>query len=326
MKIKAETMSIVVPCYNEEASLDLFYQAIKKLQTEFSQVYLELILVNDGSKDQTLAKMKTLQATDPKRISYLSFSRNFGKEAAIKAGLEVAKGQWVALMDADLQDPPELLKEMHETLVSGNYDVVATRRKDRAGEPPVRSFFANLYYKLNNLISDVKLEEGARDFRLMTQEVVQAVISLPEINRFSKGIFSWVGFNVAYISYPNVERSAGGSSWSFQKLVSYAVEGLISFSDMPLTIASVLGFISFLFALIYGAYIFFRTILFGGDVAGWPTLVVLVSGLGGMQLLCLGILGKYIGKIFIESKQRPLYIIKEAVLNDSDSLLDTEEV
>ncbi len=313
---KERTITLVVPCYNESESIDLFYQAIIELQARFKDVYLEILMVNDGSKDDSLDKMKDLARRDSDRVNYLSFSRNFGKEAAIMAGLQHAKGEWVALMDADLQDPPALLLDMYRTLLQGDHDVVATRREDREGEPPVRSFFASLYYKINNHISKVKLEEGARDYRLMTQEVVQAVCSLPEANRFSKGIFSWVGFDVAYISYPNIERQAGTSSWSFMSLFSYAIEGLISFSDVPLTLASVVGLITFVMAFIYGIYIVIKTLTIGGSVDGWPSLAVLIVGMGGLQLLCLGILGKYVGKIFIESKRRPLYIIKESKLNN----------
>lgn len=317
MRMKKGTLSIVVPCYNEANNLDAFVEEILKTQAQLPAAFIELLLVNDGSKDATLPKMRDLAAQYPERITYLSFSRNFGKEAAMLAGLEYAQGEWIAVMDADLQDPPELLLEMHQRLTTTSCDVVATRRVNRQGEPKLRSWFANLYYKLNNLISDVKIEEGARDYRLMTRPVVEAILSLPERNRFSKGLFSWVGFEVDYLEYPNVERQAGETSWSFGKLFDYAVEGLISFSDLPLTIASYVGLFTFVAAFIYGVYIVIRTLIFGAATPGWPSLAVLVVGMGGLQLLCLGIVGKYIGKIFIESKQRPAYILKEVHLSES---------
>lgn len=310
--MKTNTITIVVPCYNEAETLDLFMAEILRTQEKIPEVFLEVLMVNDGSKDQTLEVMKRLAKMYPDRVFYLSFTRNFGKEAGIIAGLDHARGEWVALMDADLQDPPHLLVEMHRMITEEGYDTVATRRTTREGEPLIRSFFASMFYKINNRIADVQLEEGARDYRLMTQQVVQSVRQLPEQNRFSKGIFSWVGYNVGYIEYENVERSAGETSWSFGKLFDYALEGILSFSDAPLTLASYIGFFSFAFAVIYGIYIVVRTILFGTDSAGWPTLVVLIVGMGGLQLLCLGIVGKYIGKIYLESKNRPLYLIRES--------------
>lgn len=319
MSPNRKTVTIVVPCYNEATMLETFVKAILQTQEKLSQAFLEILFVNDGSKDETLSIIKELTAEFPERISYVSFSRNFGKEAAMLAGLEHAQGDWVAIMDADLQDPPELLVEMVEILEAGVYDVVATRRVTREGEPRIRSWFAELYYKLNNMISDVKLEEGARDYRLMTRPVVDAVLSLQERNRFSKGIFSWVGFEVKYLTYPNIERKAGDSSWSFAQLFDYAIEGIISFSDMPLTIASFVGLLTFLAASLYGLYIVVSTMIFGAATPGWPSLAVLIVGMGGLQLLCLGIVGKYLGKIFIESKQRPMYIVKEKRLVETDS-------
>ena len=319
MSPNRKTVTIVVPCYNEATMLETFVKAILQTQEKLSQAFLEILFVNDGSKDETLSIIKELTAEFPERISYVSFSRNFGKEAAMLAGLEHAQGDWVAIMDADLQDPPELLVEMVEILEAGVYDVVATRRVTREGEPRIRSWFAELYYKLNNMISDVKLEEGARDYRLMTRPVVDAVLSLQERNRFSKVIFSWVGFEVKYLTYPNIERKAGDSSWSFAQLFDYAIEGIISFSDMPLTIASFVGLLTFLAASLYGLYIVVSTMIFGAATPGWPSLAVLIVGMGGLQLLCLGIVGKYLGKIFIESKQRPMYIVKEKRLVETDS-------
>lgn len=316
--MKKNTISIVVPCYNEARTLQAFVAEILAVQAQLPKVFLELILVNDGSADETLGVMRALASEHPNRISYLSFSRNFGKEAAMLAGFEHAAGEWVAVMDADLQDPPEMLLEMHQLITTTEYDVVATRRVSREGEPKVRSLFATMYYKLNNLISDVKIEEGARDYRLMTRPVIEAILSLPERNRFSKGLFSWVGFEVKYLEYPNIERQAGETSWSFTKLFDYAIEGLISFSDVPLTLASYVGLLTFVMAFVYGVYIVIRTLIFGAATPGWPSLAVLVVGMGGLQLLCLGIVGKYIGKIFIENKQRPMYILKEIHLHEED--------
>lgn len=312
--IKTNTITLVVPCYNEEETVSLFVEEILRVQTLLPDVFLEVLFVDDGSKDATLREIRRLAQEFPTRISYLSFSRNFGKEAAIIAGLEHAHGEWVALMDADLQDPPAMLVEMLRLIREEGHDVAATRRTTRQGEPPVRSWFASLYYKLNNRISDAKLEEGVRDYRLMTRQVVDAVLSLPEQNRFSKGIFSWVGFDVAYLEYKNVERVAGTTSWSFTNLLAYAVEGFISFSDAPLTVASYIGFLTFVVAFIYGIFIIGRTLLFGTATPGWASLAVLIVGMGGLQLLCLGIVGKYIGKIFIESKKRPHYIVREQQL------------
>ncbi|MBG9983173.1 glycosyltransferase family 2 protein [Aerococcaceae bacterium DSM 111020] len=317
--IKSDTITLIVPCYNEEETLELFMKAVLETQNKMPDVFIELLLINDGSKDGTLNQFHILAQKYPDRINFLSFSRNFGKEAAIIAGLEHAEGEWVGLIDADLQDPPELLIEMHRLITEEDYDVAATRRVDREGEPPIRSFFANLYYKINNHISDIYIEEGARDYRLMNRAVVDAILRLPERNRFSKGLFSWVGFDVAYIEYPNIERSAGETSWSFTSLFSYALEGLMSFSEMPLNIASIIGFISFMIALIYGVFIIGKTLIYGPTTPGWASLAVLILGMGGLQLLCLGIVGRYIGKIFIESKQRPLYLIKEKHQVEDDS-------
>lgn len=314
--MKDNVMTVVVPCYNEEETLDIFMQEMLKVQAELPQIFIEVLLINDGSKDKTLDKIKEISQMYPNRVSYISFSRNFGKEAGIFAGLTHAKGEWVALIDADLQDPPELLVEMHRLIVEEDYDVIGTRRVNREGEPKIRSFFANLFYKLNNQISDVYLEEGMRDYRLMKQVVVEAVIDLPEYNRFSKGIFSWVGFDVKYLEYPNVERSAGETSWSFFQLFNYAIEGLVSFSEVPLNIASMLGLIIFILAVIYGIYIVARTLIVGTVTPGWPSLAVIILALGGLQLFCLGIVGKYIAKIFKETKNRPMYIVKEQRFRD----------
>lgn len=307
-------VSIVVPCHNEEETLRPFLAEVLNIKPQLPEVQLEVLFINDGSTDNTLEVMKELHDLYPQMVYYLSFSRNFGKEAGIIAGLEHASGDYVAIMDADLQDPPSMLVDMYQGITKEGYDIVATRRVDRQGEPPIRSFFANAYYKINNFISDVHLEEGARDYRLMTRQVVDAVLSLPERNRFSKGIFSWVGFNVLYLDYENVERVAGETSWSFLSLFKYALEGIVNFSDFPLTLASWVGIITFLAAIVYGIYIIIHTLVFKTNPPGWPTLAVLVVGMGGLQLFCLGIVGKYIAKIFIEGKQRPLYLMKEAKL------------
>lgn len=305
-------LSIVVPCYNEAATLERFVEAIQALAKDLPQVKLEMLFVNDGSRDETLALMRRLQQDYPDHIHYLSFSRNFGKEAAMLAGLQAAQGNYVALMDADLQDPPELLVEMYRLIQQEGYDMVGTKRSNRRGEPRVRSFFADAFYRLNNLITNVPLEPGVRDYRLMKREVVDAVLRLAEHNRFSKGIFAWVGFNTTYLDYPNIERVAGQSSWSFWQLFDYALEGLVNFSEVPLTIVTLMGVLIFVLALIYGIFIVVRTLLMGSTTPGWPSLVVFITGMGGLQLLGLGILGKYIAKIFTETKQRPHYIIQES--------------
>ena len=308
---KKEHLTIVVPCYNEEQTVGLFIDEIIKIKPRLHGVFVEVLFVNDGSKDHTLTKLKVLHQRHSDWVSYINFSRNFGKEAGIIAGLAHAKGDYVALMDADLQDPPHLLIEMYNGITKDGYDIVGTKRVDREGEPPIRSFFAEMYYKLNNKIADVQLEEGVRDYRLMTREVVDAVLSLPERNRFSKGLLSWVGYDVKYLDYYNVERSAGETSWSFWQLFKYAVDGIISFSDVPLTITSLLGLLIFSFATLYGLYVFISTLIFGNTIDGWPSLAVLITAMGGLQMFALGVVGKYVGKIYTETKQRPLYIVKD---------------
>lgn len=259
--------------------------------------------------------MKKLAVSE--NIKYLSFSRNFGKEAALLAGLKAADGDFVTVMDADLQDPPEMLNEMYAKILEG-YDVVGTRRISRDGEPPIRSFFAKTFYKLINKISDTEMVDGARDFRLMTRQVVDSILELEEYNRFSKGLFSWVGFDTTYLAYENRERVAGTTSWNFWGLVKYSVDGIVNFSEAPLNIATFLGFLSFLASLIMGAFYFIRTLLWGDPVAGFPSMIIIILLLGGLQLLSLGILGKYMAKIFLETKKRPNYIIKEGNIKNSD--------
>lgn len=304
-------IAIVVPCYNEEEMLPIYVEKMQALQKEFIEVSLKLYLVNDGSSDNTLNVMRSLYREFPSFIHYISLSRNFGKEAAMLAGLEMTREEYVAIMDADLQDPPELMQEMYRLIKEDKYDMVGTKRVDRQGEPLIRSWFSNMYYSVNNLISGTKLESGVRDYRLMTRQVVDAILSLPEKNRFSKGIFAWVGFDTYYLPYENRERLAGNTSWSFFSLFSYSLEGFISFSETPLDIASFLGLITFFFALIGGLYIVIKTVVWGNPTPGWPSLAVIILAIGGLQLLSIGILGKYIGKMFVETKDRPHFIIKE---------------
>ncbi len=309
--MKVDLISIVVPCFNEEVALPLFYEAVENTRKRLDQADIEYIFIDDGSKDQTLAVMKELAEKDEKRIRYLSFSRNFGKEAAMYAGLEHATGEYIAVMDADLQDPPELLPEMLSILRKKTYDCVGTKRVTRKGEPPVRSFFAKQFYKWMNRISDTEFVDGARDYRLMTRRMVEAVLSVSEVNRFSKGIFSWVGFDTYYLSYNNKERIAGETSWSFWGLVNYSLDAVINFSDLPLTLASFVGLLSFFISILFLIFIVIRALIFGDPTAGWPSLVTIMLAIGGLQLFCLGIVGKYLGKTYLETKKRPLYILKE---------------
>lgn len=303
-------VSIVVPCFNEAENIKLFHDAISKIFQELPY-HLELIYVNDGSKDDTLAEMKKMQAMDEDHVHYLSFSRNFGKEAAIYAGLNNATGEFVGLMDVDLQDPPEMIPEMLKGIVDDNYDVVGCRRVTRIGEPKIRSFFARGFYRLINRISKTEIVDGVRDFRIMKRQVVDAILELGEYNRFSKGIFSWVGFDTKYLEYENRDRVAGETSWSFWGLLNYSIDGIISFSEAPLTLAVWIGFVSCVVSFIALLVIIFRTLIFGDPTAGWPSMISIFLFVSGIILLSLGIIGKYIGKIFLEVKKRPIYIIKE---------------
>lgn len=309
-----ERMSIVVPCYNEQDTVSLFYAEMNRVAEQGGEGValpeLELIFVDDGSSDQTAEIIRQLCQKDP-RVRLLSFSRNFGKEAAIYAGLKAATGAYVATMDVDLQDPPDLLPAMYETLRTGEYDCVATRRVTRKGEPPIRSFFARAFYRLINRISDTQIVDGARDYRLMTRQMVDAVLSMREYNRFSKGIFSWVGFKTKWLSYENVERAAGETKWSFFKLLLYSLDGITAFSTAPLAIASYVGILSCLAALIMIVVIVVKTLVWGDPVAGYPSLVCIIMMLGGIQLLCIGILGQYLAKTYLETKRRPIYILRE---------------
>ncbi|WP_430606613.1 glycosyl transferase, group 2 family protein [Enterococcus sp. AZ170] len=304
-------LSIIVPCYNEEESIPLFFDEVEKVSSEIQQD-IEYIFINDGSTDHTLSTLRKLYKEHPEKVRYLSFSRNFGKEAGLYAGLKEANGSLVTVMDVDLQDPPELLPQMIQMLETNQeLDCVGTRRGDRAGEPPIRSFFAKMFYRLVNKIGETEMVDGARDFRLMTRQMVDAILELTEYNRFSKGIFSWVGFNTAYLSYENRERVAGATSWSFWSLLSYSIDGIVNFSEAPLNLASYIGAFSCVGSVITMFVIFFRTIIKGDPTSGWPSMVCIFLFVGGLQLLCLGIIGKYIGKIFLETKKRPIYLVKE---------------
>ncbi|MEO1781753.1 glycosyltransferase family 2 protein [Enterococcus diestrammenae] len=303
-------LSIIVPCYNEEETLPLFVKAVNQVNQQMGET-LEYIFVNDGSKDGTLSVIKDLYRQQPEAVRFISFSRNFGKEAALYAGLQAAKGEFVTVMDADLQDPPELLPEMLRLIREEAYDCIGTRRIDREGEPVIRSFFAKSFYRLVNRIGQTEMVDGARDFRLMTRQMVDAVLELTEYNRFSKGIFSWVGFDTKYLAYENRERVAGETSWSFWSLFKYSIDGIVNFSEAPLNIASVIGGISCLGSLVALVFIVIRALVFGDPTSGWPSLVSILLFVSGLQLLCVGIIGKYIGKIFLETKRRPVYLVKE---------------
>ncbi|HEL2497412.1 TPA: glycosyltransferase family 2 protein [Streptococcus suis] len=307
-------ISVIVPCFNEEEAIPYFYDAMEKVRKEMGEQF-EYIFVNDGSKDRTLTVLHQLSGQD-RAVRYLSFSRNFGKEAALYAGLQAAQGELVTVMDVDLQDPPEMLMEM-KAMLDGNPDLdcVGTRRVSRDGEPPIRSFFAKLFYKLMNKISQVEVVDGARDFRLMRRHMVDAILSVSEYNRFSKVIFAWVGFETEYLPYENVERVAGETSWSFWKLLSYSIEGIINFSDTPLNIASYTGFFTFLLSLVLMVFVVFKTLVFGDPTIGWPSTICIILFLGGLQLMTIGILGKYLAKVFLETKKRPIYIVKEKSSN-----------
>ena len=306
-------LSIIIPCYNEAAALPYFLREIRKVADQMSAtkpLSFEFLFVNDGSKDQTLDILREAAKQD-KRVRYISFSRNFGKEAAMYAGFQNCTGDYAAVMDADMQDPPALLPEMYEALQSGEYDSVATRRADRKGEPPIRSFFARCFYKIINRISDADIVDGARDFRLMKREMVDAIVAMGEYNRFSKGLFGWVGFRTYWMPYENVERVAGETKWNFWKLFKYAIDGIINFSHVPLSIASWFGTTMTFFSFLALAVIIIRRLIFGDPVAGWASIVCVVIFIGGIQLLCLGIMGQYISKTYLETKHRPHFIIAE---------------
>ena len=307
-----EKISVVVSCYNEEKALPLFYEEMERVRKKDFEgiVEFEYIFVNDGSKDNTLKIIKELNQKDPK-VRYISFSRNFGKEAAMYAGLEAAEGDYVTLMDADLQDPPALLKQMYDAIKNEGYDSVGTRRVTRKGEPPIRSFLARMFYKIINKMSNIEMVDGARDYRLMKRQVVDAILSLKEYNRYSKGLFSFVGFDTKWIEYENVERVAGETKWSFWKLFKYALEGITAFSTTPLIFSSIIGLIFCVVAFIAIIFIIVKTLIYGDPTAGWPSMACIIVFVSGIQLFTIGIIGQYLSKTYLEVKKRPIYIIKE---------------
>lgn len=313
-----KTVTLIVPCYNEEASLPIFYNEVCTVAESISDYDVSLLLVNDGSKDKTLSIMRELSQKDA-RVRYISFSRNFGKEAAMYAGFCNAKGDYVAVMDADMQDPPSLLPQMLEILESGEYDSVATRRVTREGEPPIRSFFARMFYRIINKISDADIVDGARDFRLMKREMVDAIVAMCEYNRFSKGIFGWIGFKTHWLPYKNIERVAGETKWNFWSLFKYSIDGIVNFSQAPLSIASLMGLFLTLVSFFAVLFIVVRRLLFGDPVAGWASTACIILFMGGLQLLCMGIMGQYMAKTYLEVKKRPHYIIAET--NDESAKL-----
>lgn len=310
--IKNDTISIIIPCYNEESAINLFYyEFFASLAPLNDIVDFELIFVDDGSSDLTLQKIRELSHKD-KRVRYISFSKNFGKESAMYAGLKSALGNYIAIMDVDLQDPPELINDMYYVLKHEDYDCIAAKRGDRSGEPKLRSLLSDIFYKIINAISDTEFVSGARDYRLMTRAMVDSILELKEYNRFSKGIFSWVGYKTKWISYENVQRSVGETKWSMCKLISYSLDGIIAFSTKPLAISSFLGIISIMLASILIIAIIVKTLIFGDPVAGYPSLVCIILMLSGLILFSIGIIGQYLSRIYLEVKHRPVYIIKES--------------
>ena len=299
-------LSIVVPCFNEDESVGIFLEEIQKTLKDYN---FEVIYVNDGSSDNTLKYIKEL-ASKNSNVKYISFSRNFGKESAIFAGLKYASGDYICLMDADLQHPPKLIPEMLEAVLDEGYDVAAARRVSRKGEPKIKSFFSHRFYKVFNRISDIDMVEGATDYRIMTRQVVDSVLNLPEYNRFSKGLFQWVGFDTKWIEYENIERIAGESTWSFWGLIKYSIEGLVAFTTLPLSVSTFLGMVFSVIAFIYMLFIIIRYLIYSEAVPGYPTLICSLLLLGGIQLLSIGVLGKYLEKTYFEAKNRPIFIVK----------------
>lgn len=310
-------ITVIVPCYNEEQAIHYFYEEMERIAAQMPENTFEYVFVDDGSRDGTLRCMRELRKKD-QRVKYVSFSRNFGKEAAIYAGLTHATGDYVVIMDADLQDPPSLLPEMYRAVTKEGYDSAATRRVTRKGEPPIRSFFARCFYRMMNRISDVELMDGARDYRLMSRQYVDALLSLQEYNRFSKGLFGWVGFRTKWIEFENVERIAGETKWSFWKLFKYSLDGIVAFSSTPLYISSVLGAGMCGVAVLAILFIIIRQLLFGGSAYGWPSMACIVILIGGLQLLCIGILGLYLSKAYLEVKNRPVFIAKETATDEEE--------
>lgn len=312
-----EKISVIVPCCNEQEALPLFYDEIVKTAGEMSGYAFEFLFIDDGSRDDTLGVIERLAGKD-KRVKYVSFSRNFGKEAAMYAGFTYATGDYLAVMDADLQDPPSLLPRMMDAIREEGYDSVATRRVTRKGEPPIRSFFARRFYRLMQRISKTEMVDGARDYRLMTRQFVNALLSMGEYNRFSKGLYGWVGFKTKWLEYENVERAAGESKWSFWKLFAYSIEGIVAFSAVPLAVASVIGVLMFLLAFLFIVFIVVRTLVYGDPVAGWPSLVCIILLIGGLQLLSIGILGQYLSKTYLEVKKRPIFLCRKSNIAPAD--------
>ena len=309
----SDKISVIVPCYNEQKALPFFYEAIGKIAGKMKQEYnvdYEFVFVDDGSRDRTLEILRDFAKKD-ERVKYISFSRNFGKESAIYAGLEHVTGDYISMMDADLQDPPELLMEMYQEIKKDEYDCIGTRRVTRKGEPPIRSFFAHCFYKLMNKISKAEIVDGARDFRLMTRQMVNAILDVKEYNRFSKGIFGWVGFKTKWLEYENIERVAGNTKWSFWKLFLYSLDGIVAFSTVPLSVASAFGMLFLFIAFIMIVFIIAKTLIFGDPVAGYPSMMCVMFFIGGIQLFSIGVLGQYLSKTYLETKNRPIYIIKE---------------
>lgn len=315
--MERKLISVVVPCYNEEETLQILYNELNKVTESMSEYTFEYVFVNDGSKDKTVLLLKEMAKKD-ERVKYVSFSRNFGKEAALLAGLSNAKGELVATMDADMQDPPSLLPELVGYVESGEYDNAATRRVTRKGEPMIRSFFARCFYKMMRHMTDINIVDGARDYRVMNRAMVDSILSLQEYNRFSKGIFAWVGYETKWVEFENVERSAGETKWNFWKLLRYSVEGIVSFSNTPIHLASYMGLgLTGLSALAL-IFVFVRALIFGDEVAGWPSLICTITFLGGVQLFVMGVMGQYISKTYLEVKRRPHYIIKDTNCEDAD--------
>lgn len=313
---KAIDISVVVPCYNEQGALPFYYDKMKEVMALLPELSFEIIIVDDGSTDGTLEIAKQLAKSD-ERIRYISFSRNFGKEAAMYAGLKNASGKYTAIMDADLQDPPEMLPKMYRVITEEGYDAVGTRRVTRKGEPPVRSFFARKFYKIMSRISKANMVDGARDYRLMNRKYVDALLSLGEYNRFSKGLFGWVGFKVKWLEFENVNRIAGETKWSFGQLFLYSLDGIVAFSNVPLYMASIAGIGSFIAAIAAMIFIIVRRLVFGDPVAGWASTVVIILFIGGIQLLSIGILGLYLSKLYLEAKNRPIYLLDETNIKDA---------
>ena len=314
-QMEKKLVSIIVPCYNEEETLEIIQKAISEEMKSLRNYCYEILFINDGSKDRTLEKIKSLAEND-ECVKYISFSRNFGKEAAIYAGLSNAKGDYVVMMDADMQDPPALLPQMIEILESGAYDCVASRRVTRKGEGIIRSFCARLFYKIIGKMTNINIADGARDYQMMTRQMVNSVIALAERNRFSKGIFEWVGYRKYWLEFENVERVAGETKWSFWKLILYSLEGIINFSNIPLMISSWLGILMTVVSFLAIVFIVIRKLIFGDPVDGWASTVCIITFVGGIQLFCMGIMGQYISKIYSEVKRRPHYIIQESNAND----------